>query len=1659
MVKWLAVYAVIAALSAGCGDSGLADVAAVPASFGCPCVDGFECDVAKNVCVVKGTLADAGDVDAQNVAEVVDSADDSADVEVAAPVDTADTADAIAVAEADGQNPEDVSDVADTQKPEDANDVADTENVADVAADIDVAVAADASEEPIDSAVDVAAACTPGSCDDTNACTIDSCDAITGCIHAANSGLCDDSDACTVGDACKDSVCLPGAGTKCDDGNVCTTDSCDALAGCKHAANTLVCDDGNVCSLGDACTDTVCVPGAAKLCDDGNVCTDNGCDLWTGCNYFANAAACSDGDLCTVGDVCAKAVCLPGQATVCADGNVCTDDNCAKVLGCVYLANAATCSDGDACTVGEACDNTQCKGAVAKKCADGTVCTDDNCDKLKGCQNVNNTAACDSGVGCTKGDVCAGGKCIAGAVGCDDKNICTDDSCAANACKFTPNSASCDDANACTSADKCAAGACAGGAVVCDDKNLCTSDSCDKIKGCIFAPNNGNCDDSDACTTGDACAAGKCAGIIKNCGDLSACTVDSCVPVIGCQNLAISCDDSNVCTADNCDKLTGCVHAAVADGIACGGSALCKAGLCTGSGKCTDADLWQKTVGGAATDEAHAVADAGDGGYAVAGSTDAKGMGQDDLWLIRLDGAGKQLWDATYGTKESDIADAITRTTDGGYILGGWSWGGGLGLDDGYAVKVDKDGKQVWAKAYGGAGNDVFHAVVAMPDGGAVLGGRSSSGGAGGADGWLVRVNVAGVVVWNKQYGGAKDDELFGLDVKADGSVIAVGRTLSKGAGKNDGWIVRADALGVLVYDEPLGGLQDDQFNAIKLLPDGGLVAVGHTASDGAGGNDGWAVRMDKDGSQTWARTYGGAGADDLLGVATLGGEHIQAVGVLGTGANAPDTWLLSLDGSGIQQWQKSWGTAGVEDGRGLVMDANGVQVIVGTGDVVEKGGTAAQIRRVDAWGNATCVESGSCAGLKWDGCGDGNPCTSDLCDGLKGCGHASTSGSVCDDATFCTTNDVCASGTCAGKAAIWKDKSPGVNQGYDEFLSSVNDGGVIFRYPVIVGNSINAWGIRRVDAGGDVVSSTILPAGEQGVVSGFFCANSLGKVGGGGHDNSNQSRFALRWSASGSLEWKVKLGTTDQQSYGPCALSDIGHLFVIVPDVNGDPPQRHLLKFDGSGKLQWSTDVSGQANTIKLFGDLVVLTDNTMLAAYDQQSGAQKWSKLKSSLPCAGYQGWAQLDGDSTGLVFFGGALDEAQKPHECVMKIALSGEIIWSSILSNPDSNGKFFYTGRLLSDGGFSGFGTAESGCSPTFVRISSAGELIAKSAPFGNVCAGEVHGIRAANDGMFLKYSGNPWSLARIDAWGNMSGASPCPCLGLNVSACDDNNPCTTDSCDPKLGCTHTNNTNPCSDNNPCTFTDTCAAGACKGTPSPEPSCAMLPIPAKATTQGCNAAVDGDCAPDESPAHPVNLSTFTIDAKEVSDAQYAACVSAGKCTIPAASSGQCTYGKIGKDSFPVNCVTWDQANSFCKWAYADGRLPTEAEWERAARSTDARKYPWGNVEPDCTYADFTPAAGACFAGTKATGSYLPGKSADGLFDLAGNVSEWTADWYDVGYYAVAPASNPTGPADGTTRVVRGGGYQASAAGIRGGARDFADPTKTLPTLGFRCARSGN
>ncbi|RPI92489.1 MAG: formylglycine-generating enzyme family protein [Chloroflexi bacterium] len=241
--------------------------------------------------------------------------------------------------------------------------------------------------------------------------------------------------------------------------------------------------------------------------------------------------------------------------------------------------------------------------------------------------------------------------------------------------------------------------------------------------------------------------------------------------------------------------------------------------------------------------------------------------------------------------------------------------------------------------------------------------------------------------------------------------------------------------------------------------------------------------------------------------------------------------------------------------------------------------------------------------------------------------------------------------------------------------------------------------------------------------------------------------------------------------------------------------------------------------------------------------------------------------------------------------------------------------------------------------------------------------------------------------------------------------------------------------------------------------------MVNIPAGEFMMGSD---EGEA--DEGPVHEVYLDAFWMDQTEVTNAMYALCAEAGSC-LPPVETGSYTrvnyYSNQRYADYPVIFVGWGMANAYCEWAGA--RLPSEAEWEKAARGEEGHLYPWGDdwdvqVQLRLNFADRNnpettsdPRADDGYGDTAPVRSYPAGKSSYGLYDMAGNVWEWVADWYDPLYYRDSPVNNPPGATETSLRALRGGSWVAANQDVfHTSNRNGLEPSRFSSSIGFRCAR---
>jgi len=235
----------------------------------------------------------------------------------------------------------------------------------------------------------------------------------------------------------------------------------------------------------------------------------------------------------------------------------------------------------------------------------------------------------------------------------------------------------------------------------------------------------------------------------------------------------------------------------------------------------------------------------GDGGYAFSGFRDVFIVGNADAWLVKTDSSGNELWNKTFGEFHDDGAFSVIQTSDGGYALTGntYSFSGGNNTDV-WLIKTDSSGNKVWNKTFGGPKDDFGYFVIQTSDGGYALAGITNSSGAGFEDVWLIKTDASGNVIWNKTYGGTLNDEAyFVMQTKDEGYALA-GATYALNAGLWDAWLIKTDFSGNILWTQVHGGVGDDQAISLVLTGEGEFVLTGSTNTFGAGGWDAWLFKV-----------------------------------------------------------------------------------------------------------------------------------------------------------------------------------------------------------------------------------------------------------------------------------------------------------------------------------------------------------------------------------------------------------------------------------------------------------------------------------------------------------------------------------------------------------------------------------------------------------------------------------------------------------------------------------------------------------------------------------------------------------------------------------------------------------------------------------------------
>ena len=1518
----------------------------------------------------------------------------------------------------------------------------------------------DKATQPWKCAVNPATVVTCNTTGDTT-CSKNLCQAATGqCLATAEveGSKCDDNQPCTVGDSCKGGKCTPG----------------DDLCQCKKAADCAKYEDEDQCN-GTLYCDFEQQPWKCKINPATLVscsvtkdvaCAKNTCGPTTGkCSYgsVADGLPCEDGDVCTNGDSCQAGACTPGKA-VCNctsdadcllqdDGNICNgilycnmvqkvckvnpgtvvhcpnvDDKaclrntCQPKTGvCVMTAvfDNQPCDDDNACTQGETCTGSICEAtALANTC----TCTSDN-----DCAGKEDGDLCNGTLYCHK----QSGSCLlnpASLVKCPtvDDGPCIKRQCAPKtglcALNPLPDGAPCQDDNPCTPNDACKGGKCAAG-----DANICP---CKELADCAKLEDGDLCNGTLYCDTGGGSAGctlnpgsvvqcdtsgtttcainlcqpktGLCAMTPQNlgaaCDDANPCTKDEVCGGGACKSPGPGCDDGDACTEDACDgKTKACVH----NKKDCDDGNICTADVCVGAGVCNH----PAASGGCSDGDPCTEGDACAGGKCGAG----KAKDCDDGQTCTEDACGalgKCGHLATGGACDDGDVCSIDDKCAGGVCLPGAA----TSCDDGEVCTLDGCDKVKGCVATAKAGDCDDGDPCTEKD--ACVGGKCAAGVPAKCDDGDPCTEQS-KCVGGKCVGGqpvACDDKEFCTD---DACVAMVGcKFVPNTAPCDDGSeCTEEDACKA---GECLSGAALDCGDGDPCTDDVCDPTVGCKKAPTTESCD--------DGD---ACTKG----DTCAGGKCAAGAKIDC-----------------------------------DDANGCTVDS--CSKLVGCKNVGMSGDPCDD---ADPCTGADACADGKCVGLPEKStldCDDGNVCTDDGCQQGKGCLFVNNIGG-CTDGNACTSGDICVGGSCKpGKQGCPDETRPCHVSACDVKLgqcvqSVVPDGtscGGIRgscvagacswaepgpQWALVPAGTLN-MGCDAMLAGG--CAKHLIPRHEVAITSSFWLSvhevtaseYSLCMAAGKCTAPETTGKNDKKCGSSNKQNNWTTAGPKSGREKHPVNCVSWSQATQYCGWVGGYLPTEAQWELAARGRCQdnGAGATCGQTRLYPWGNDKSVCKKHTVYGYGGQGCGlGTTWAVGAGSPDGAGPYGHRDLVGnvwewvwDYWDAEFY--AKKKATEP-DAKNSVPSADRVIrgggfedgtYSSVYSDSRAAGK----GANSVDRGFR--------CARVFDICDDGESCTADSKGKDGKC---VH--VAVNDGIACD-DGSKCTQSDTCTAGKCVPGAPqvCPAavLPCQVTACD----AETAQCSIKAAPDGVS----CADGQGQCQTGGCAQTAAQGR-------AMIHVPAGAFWMGCNASKDSACEADEKPQTEVTLPAYWLDKYEVTVADYGLCVAAGKCAAPPGGLGYPNWGVSGREQHPVNNVNWPKARAYCQWLGAGYDLPTQKQWEMAARGScehnggsaackaGMRIYPWGDQSPNCEYAVYNAGGPGCGKGaTWPVGSKPKGVSPYGLYDMAGNIGEWTLV--------------PTGDYG----VTRGGNWSWWAAQLRASDRDVRLKTSHDHKYGLRCAR---
>jgi hypothetical protein len=364
------------------------------------------------------------------------------------------------------------------------------------------------------------------------------------------------------------------------------------------------------------------------------------------------------------------------------------------------------------------------------------------------------------------------------------------------------------------------------------------------------------------------------------------------------------------------------------------------------------------TIGDENDNQANFIQKTSDGGYIIVGSSIVSSDNTNDVYLIKTDSSGNKLWEKTFGGSSIEVGYSVQETSDGGYILVGLTSSFGAGSGDFYLVKTDSSGNKLWNNTFGGEALDVGHSVHQTSDGGYFIAGISSSSGEGRNEGYIVKTDASGTLLWNKTFGGIDGYWILSSDTTDDGGYILAGGLYRGPDIRDDVLLIKIDSDGEKIWEKTFGGSVDEHANFVQQTSDGGYIIVGQAATHGLSGEDVYLIKTDSSGDLIWQRLYGEEFQDIGNSVLETDDGGYIVVGLTASyGHGGLDGYIIKTDSSGNKVWDRAIGDIFDEWIDSVRITQDGGYILAGMTNSEGAGGMDVLLAKIEAVSNTNATK------------------------------------------------------------------------------------------------------------------------------------------------------------------------------------------------------------------------------------------------------------------------------------------------------------------------------------------------------------------------------------------------------------------------------------------------------------------------------------------------------------------------------------------------------------------------------------------------------------------------------------------------------------------------------------------------------------------------------